>query len=179
MDFKIIVKFKLSMVMAVIFGNLKVHSLPQTLKIGAIFSETQRYGATELAFKYAVYSINRDKGLLPETNLVYDIQYTNELDSFHACEKVCKQISYGVQAIFGPSNSLISSHIHSICDALDLPHLEAHIDTDNEVGSREEFAINLHPYQTYINDAFMDAIYYLNWTKVGILHEKYYDYKHI
>ena len=67
------------------FGN--VNGLPRTLKIGAIFSESQRLSATELAFKYAIFNINRDKGLLPETSLHYDIQYTNELDSFHACKK--------------------------------------------------------------------------------------------
>lgn len=64
-----------------------VNSLPPTLKIGAIFSESQRQTATELAFKYAVHTINRDKGLLPETTLLYDIQYTNQLDSFRACKK--------------------------------------------------------------------------------------------
>ncbi|TMW48059.1 hypothetical protein DOY81_006864, partial [Sarcophaga bullata] len=159
-------KVKLFWIFVILLKNCdNVNTLPKILKIGAIFSESQKLSATELAFKYAVFNINRDKALLPETSLLYDIQYTNELDSFHACKKVCTQVTQGVQAIFGPSNTLISSHVHSICDALDLPHLETHIFTDNEVGSRKESAINLHPYQTYINDAFLDAIYYLNWTR--------------
>lgn len=54
---------------------------------GAIFTENQKGGAPEVAFRYAVYKINRDKTLLPRTTLVYDIQYVPEDDSFHASKK--------------------------------------------------------------------------------------------
>lgn len=54
---------------------------------GAIFTEDQRDSATELAFKHAVYKINKDKTLLPYTSLVYDIQYVPRDDSFHASKK--------------------------------------------------------------------------------------------
>lgn len=54
---------------------------------GAIFTEDQKDSSTELAFKYAVYKINRDKTLLPYTSLVYDIQYVPRDDSFHASKK--------------------------------------------------------------------------------------------
>lgn len=35
----------------------------------------------------------------------------------------------GVQAIFGPSDPTLGAHIYSICDALDIPYLDARIDT--------------------------------------------------
>jgi ionotropic kainate glutamate receptor 2 len=54
---------------------------------GAIFTEEQRDSSAELAFKYAVYRINKDKHILPRTNLVYDIQYVPRDDSFHASKK--------------------------------------------------------------------------------------------
>lgn len=54
---------------------------------GAIFTEDQRDSTTELAFRYAVYKINKDKTLLPHTSLVYDIQYVPRDDSFHASKK--------------------------------------------------------------------------------------------
>lgn len=54
---------------------------------GAIFTEDQKDGAIELAFKYAVHKINRDKTLLPYTSLVYDVQYVPRDDSFHASKK--------------------------------------------------------------------------------------------
>lgn len=34
----------------------------------------------------------------------------------------------GVTAIFGPSDPVLGSHINSICDALDIPYLDARID---------------------------------------------------
>lgn len=55
--------------------------------LGAIFTEDQRDSSTELAFKYAVYKINKDKMLLPKTQLVYDIEYVPRDDSFRTSKK--------------------------------------------------------------------------------------------
>lgn len=54
---------------------------------GAIFTHDQKDSSTELAFKYAVYKINKDKIILPKTTLEYDIQYVPKDDSFHASKK--------------------------------------------------------------------------------------------
>jgi ionotropic kainate glutamate receptor 2 len=54
---------------------------------GAIFTEDQKDSSAELAFKYAVYRINKDKHILPRTTLMYDIQYVPRDDSFHASKK--------------------------------------------------------------------------------------------
>lgn len=54
---------------------------------GALFTENERDGATELAFKYAVYRINKDRALLPNATIVYDIQYIPKDDSFHAAKR--------------------------------------------------------------------------------------------
>ncbi|XP_044270329.1 glutamate receptor ionotropic, kainate 2-like isoform X3 [Tribolium madens] len=146
-------------------------ALPPVVKIGAIFTEDQRNSATELAFKYAVYKINKDKTLLPYTSLVYDIQYVPRDDSFHASKKACNQVQHGVHAVFGPSDPLLGAHIHSICDALDIPHLEARLDLDTDI---REFSINLHPAQHLLNTAFQDVMAFLNWTKVAIIYEEDY-----
>ncbi|KAL1459758.1 hypothetical protein WDU94_011713 [Cyamophila willieti] len=71
-----------------------VPSLPPIIKIGAIFSEAEKGGSSELAFRYAVHRINRDKYLLPHTQLVYDIQYVPLDDSFHASKKACQQVHF-------------------------------------------------------------------------------------
>ncbi|CAH0390026.1 unnamed protein product [Bemisia tabaci] len=55
--------------------------------IGAIFTQDQKDSSSELAFKYAVYKINKDKNLLPDTTLVYDVQHVPRDDSFHASKK--------------------------------------------------------------------------------------------
>lgn len=57
------------------------------LFLGSIFTEDQKDSSTELAFKYAVYRINKDRELLPNTTLVYDIQYVPRDDSFRTSKK--------------------------------------------------------------------------------------------
>ncbi|KAL1139703.1 hypothetical protein AAG570_006681, partial [Ranatra chinensis] len=54
---------------------------------GAIFTQEQKDSSTELAFKYAVYRINKDKNILPNTTLMYDIQYVPKDDSFRTSKK--------------------------------------------------------------------------------------------
>lgn len=54
---------------------------------GAIFTENQKDSPSELAFKYAVYMINKDKTILPNTTLVYDIQHVPRDDSFRTSKK--------------------------------------------------------------------------------------------
>lgn len=163
---------------------------------GAVFTTSQKGGSTESAFKYAVHSINKDKILLPKSKLVYDITYIPKDDSFHAfkngerfssktlwmCCKcnllnyienffllACQQVRFGVQAVFGPSDPVIGSHVHSICDALDIPHLESRLDLD---GRSKEFSINLHPSRSLLNRAFLDVVRFLNWTKMAVVYEE-------
>ena len=52
-----------------------------------MFTEEQKDGPAELAFRYAVYRINKDPGILNHTTLVYDIKYVPRDDSFHASKK--------------------------------------------------------------------------------------------
>jgi hypothetical protein len=84
---------------------------------------------------------------------------------------VCRQMEFGVQAIFGPSDPILGAHIQSICEALDVPHLEARIDFEP---LSKEFSINLHPSQEHMNKAFKDLMTFLNWTKVAIIYEEDY-----
>nr|QGW50657.1 ionotropic receptor 15 [Propsilocerus akamusi] len=179
-------------------------------EISAIFSEDQKDSSIELAFKYAVYKINKDRSILPKTTLVYDIQYVpDSSDSFRTSKKVCKQIENGVTAIFGntkkinkqdcdcliqfnskcdtfyllhisrhiigifpskgpPSDSILGPHIQSICEALDIPHLENRFDI--ETGAKE-FSINLYPAQRVLNDAILQTVKFLNWTRYAIIYE--------
>lgn len=80
-------------------------------------------------------------------------------------------MEFGVQAIFGPSDPILGAHIQSICEALDVPHLEARIDFEP---LSKELSINLHPSQEDMNKAFKDLMTFLNWTKVAIIYEEDY-----
>lgn len=83
----------------------------------------------------------------------------------------CKQVDFGVQAIFGPSDPVLGPHVQSICDALDIPHLETRLDLASRTSARSELSINLHPSQEVLNAAFKDLMRFLNWTKVAIIYE--------
>lgn len=77
----------------------------------------------------------------------------------------------GIQALFGPTDPLLGAHIQSICEALDIPHVEARVDFET---SFKEFSINLHPSQHHMNNAYKDLMVFLNWTKVAIVYEEDY-----
>ena len=123
---------------------------------------------TEMAFKYAVYKINKDPTIFANKTLTYDIQYVPREDSFRTTNKVenicfffniislyfcqiCNQVGYGIQALFGPNDFILGSHVQSLCDALDIPHLEARVDIDNNY---KESSLNLHPSQELMNQAY-------------------------
>ena len=56
---------------------------------GGIFEtvENEPVNVEELAFKFAVTSINRNRTLMPNTTLTYDIQKINLFDSFEASRR--------------------------------------------------------------------------------------------
>lgn len=84
---------------------------------------------------------------------------------------VCRQMESGVQAVFGPSDPVLGAHIQSICEALDIPHIESRIDLEP---LSKELSINLHPSQENMNRAYKDLMTFLNWTKVAIIYEEDY-----
>lgn len=67
-----------------------------------------------------------------------------------------------------PSDTTLSPHVQSICEALDIPHIETRFDVDS---GAKEFSINLHPHQKMINSAILETIKYLNWTRFAIIYE--------
>ena len=80
--------------------------LPRLIRIGAIFTDDQKVeifqcdyldnkfcyqfqdSPTEMAFKYAVYKINKDPTIFANKTLTYDIQYVPREDSFRTTNKV-------------------------------------------------------------------------------------------
>uniref|UniRef100_A0A1A9WRS3 Glutamate receptor ionotropic, kainate 2 n=1 Tax=Glossina brevipalpis TaxID=37001 RepID=A0A1A9WRS3_9MUSC len=148
-----------------------VTALPPIIQLGAIFTEDQRSSNIESAFKYAVYRINKDKNILPNTQMIYDIKYAPRDDTFRTTKQVCRQLEHGVQVLFGPTDSILAGHIQSICESFDLPHIETRIDLDTTV---KEFSINLYPSLYHLNLAYRDLMVYLNWTKVAVIYEEDY-----
>ena len=55
---------------------------------------------------------------------------------------VCQLFRRGVLAIFGPESRTTSSHIGSICDSLEIPHIQTKFRSGF---NKKQSAINLHP----------------------------------
>jgi hypothetical protein len=54
---------------------------------GGLFGENDEHPNVENAFRYAVYRINHDRQILPDTRLLYDIQHVPTEDGFRASKK--------------------------------------------------------------------------------------------
>ncbi|XP_023682004.1 glutamate receptor ionotropic, kainate 1 isoform X3 [Paramormyrops kingsleyae] len=147
-------------------------SSQQVLRIGGIFEtlENEPISVEELAFKFAVTNINRNRTLMPNSTLTYDIQRINLFDSFEASRRACDQLALGVAAIFGPSYSSSVSAVQSICNALEVPHIQTrwkHPSVDNQ----DTFYINLYPEYTSISRAILDIVQFYKWKTVTVVYE--------
>ncbi|KAG9493299.1 hypothetical protein GDO78_001285 [Eleutherodactylus coqui] len=139
---------------------------------GGIFEyvESGPFGAEELAFRFAVNTINRNRTLLPNTTLTYDTQRINLYDSFEASRKACEQLSLGVAAIFGPSHSSSANAVQSICNALGVPHIQTrwkHQVSDN----RDSFYVSLYPDFSSLSRAILDLVQFFKWKTVTIAYD--------
>lgn len=113
-----------------------------------------------------IFAIN-----LVQINLSWFLNFKNSSNLKQVFILVCRQMESGVQAVFGPSEPVLGAHIQSICEALDVPHIESRIDLEP---LSKELSINLHPSQEYMNKAYRDIMTFLNWTKVAIIYEEDY-----
>uniref|UniRef100_A0A2K5SFI0 Glutamate receptor n=2 Tax=Platyrrhini TaxID=9479 RepID=A0A2K5SFI0_CEBIM len=107
---------------------------------------------------------------MPNTTLTYDIQRINLFDSFEASRRACDQLALGVAALFGPSHSSSVSAVQSICNALEVPHIQTrwkHPSVDN----KDLFYINLYPDYAAISRAILDLVLYYNWKTVTVVYE--------
>ncbi|KAM4047931.1 glutamate receptor ionotropic, kainate 1 isoform 1-T1 [Anomaloglossus baeobatrachus] len=155
-----------------VFSVITPHTSQQVLRIGGIFEtqENEPVNVEELAFKFAVTNINRNRTLMPNTTLTYDIQRINLFDSFEASRRACDQLALGVAALFGPSHSSSVSAVQSICNALEVPHIQTrwkHPSVDN----KDTFFINLHPDYAAISRAVLDLVLHYSWKTVTVVYE--------
>lgn len=82
----------------------------------------------------------------------------------------CDQLALGVGALFGPSHSSSVSAVQSICNALEVPHIQTrwkHPSVDN----KDSFYINLHPEYASISRAVLDIVQFYKWKTVTVVYE--------
>ncbi|KAK8740229.1 hypothetical protein OTU49_003112, partial [Cherax quadricarinatus] len=122
----------------------------------------------EVAFRYAIDAINSDRTMLAHARLSAQIEEIPPNDSFRGSRKVCSLLKSGVAAIFGPQSGQTSDHVQSICDALEIPHIENRWDFRL---TRDAYSVNLYPHPSTLAKAYMDVLKTLGWQKFCIIYE--------
>lgn len=82
----------------------------------------------------------------------------------------CDQLALGVAALFGPSHSSSVSAVQSICNALEVPHIQTRWKHPT-VDHKDAFYINLYPDYAAISRAVLDLVLYYNWKIVTVVYE--------
>lgn len=83
---------------------------------------------------------------------------------------MCGLLRSGVAAIFGPLSSPTSIHVQSICDALEIPHMETR--WDFQLQSSDDLSMNLYPRPALLSRAYIDLIKSWGWKQFAILYEE-------
>lgn len=70
--------------------------------------------------------------------------------------------------MFGPLSGSTSKYVQSICDALEIPHVETRWDFQLY---RDDLSINLYPRPTILARAYIDLIKAWGWRHFAIVYE--------
>lgn len=76
----------------------------------------------------------------------------------------------GIAAVFGPQSSWSARHVQSVCDTLEVPHLE----TRKYKISRGSCLVNLHPHPSALSDVrnkFLIFITIFNHLKFRLVYD--------
>lgn len=72
-------------------------------------------------------------------------------------------------AIFGPLAQSPAMHVQSICDALEIPHIETRWAFELQ---RDDLSINLYPPPSFLTRAFNELIKAWSWKTFAIVYEE-------
>ncbi|CAG7824227.1 unnamed protein product [Allacma fusca] len=136
------------------------------VKIGGLFDGND--ATEEAAFKHAVERFNSESAAL--RRFAFNAQFERVLpeNSYDASAKVCSMLKGGVAAVFGPQTHESASHVQSICDAYEMPHVETKWDYRIR---KENYLINLHPHPSTLSRAINDLVEAFAWDKYVIIYE--------
>ena len=94
-----------------------------SIKIGVVFSKQEWNSTTVKALDAAVKIINMRNDILPHRKLLYTPIFSYD-NTFKLDKALCAGIDEGFRAVIGPSDTRASLHVKSICNGLDIPHLD-------------------------------------------------------
>lgn len=119
------------------------------------------------------HTVEQDESLVSpnqENALWWLLKQKKSFKVFLSYSLACDQLSLGVVAIFGPSHSSSSNAVQSICNALEVPHIQVrwkHHPMDN----RDTFYANLYPDYSSLSYAILDLVQYLKWKTATVVYD--------
>ena len=87
------------------------------------------------------------KNVYPNSTMLTISRNSNNI-MILCCVAVCHLLRSGVAALFGPQSGTTSSHVQSICDAMEIPHIETRWDYRLR---RDEYSVNLYPHPSALS----------------------------
>ena len=81
----------------------------------------------------------------------------------------CGLLQNGVTALFGPQSELTSMHIQSICDDLEVPHINSRWEYRLR---RDQLSVNLYPHPNVLNRAFLRLLEIWDWKEFFFVYEE-------
>ncbi|XP_046399579.1 glutamate receptor ionotropic, kainate 2-like [Ischnura elegans] len=141
-------------------------ALPDTVKIGGLFEASEELDM--MAFRQSVNKINMDRTILPRTKLVAQPNIVTRHDSFTVADKVCNLLGMKVIGIFGPSSEFTSEDVESICDTMEIPHVETRWDLYQRRGT---MLLNLLPYPPAMAKVYVDLVKAWKWKQFTVIYE--------
>ncbi|KAG8227033.1 hypothetical protein J437_LFUL013820, partial [Ladona fulva] len=141
-------------------------ALPELIRIGGLFNVSE--DAQIMAFRNAVNKINMDRSILPRSKLIPEVEIVPPYDSFRVANTVCQLLGKGVAAIFGPSSDATSEDVESICDTMEVPHIETRWDLYQRRGT---VLLNLHPHPAALARVYADLVRAWRWKSFTVIYE--------
>ncbi|XP_077295114.1 glutamate receptor ionotropic, kainate 2-like isoform X1 [Arctopsyche grandis] len=144
------------------------------IQVGGIF-HPDNY-ETELAFRYAIKRVNqysRHDG--SKTIIEPIIRRVDPKDSFKAGKIACEMTSEGVAAIFGPQSVETKGIVESICEAMEIPHIQnTWIPNPPPVDRLPKMAVKFYPNQQNLSSALAALVTDYDWKTYTVLYEDDY-----
>ncbi|XP_046435177.1 glutamate receptor ionotropic, kainate 2-like [Neodiprion fabricii] len=139
----------------------------KTVIVGGLFEEDD---LTATAFRLSSRVLNDERHGNPELpNQFVEAQIiTVNNDPYDVSQSVCALANTGVAAIFGPSNKVTARHVQSMCDTMEIPHIEARWDSRQIRGNG---LLNMYPYSYTLSKIYLQLAEDFEWKTFTILYE--------
>ncbi|XP_015522024.2 glutamate receptor ionotropic, kainate 2 [Neodiprion lecontei] len=139
----------------------------KTVKIGGLFEEDDLRAA---AFRVSVEMMNNQRhghSELPKQFIDTQIITVNN-DPYDVSQCVCGLADDGVVAIFGPGHKITARQVQSMCDTMEIPHIEARWDSRQIRGNG---LLNMYPYSYTLSKIYLQLAEDFEWKTFTILYE--------